>query len=222
MLLERCKYISTFHFSSSLSRGVPDDLVKIFRNALVWLLVGSTFSFHWIWIIVAHCRWVWCHCHGYDVCSSSVANTFVHSQSAADYGYYAFSEVTHFDYCLFQKIKHSSVLPLVEQWEKYMAPNHSKFAAIEEDRFLVGTRVLSTFEKMGSSYLKKEFKWDCRKFLEDFVNCVLSTVAAMSVIGQGLICFCPPILVGGHNQAPMPFFDMLFDGLLENGWVRGA
>ena len=75
---------------------------------------------------------------------------------------------------------------------------------------------------MGSSYLKREFRRDCRKFLEDFVNCVLSTVAARSAIGQGLGCFCPPILVSGYDHAPTQLFDMLVDGLLEKGWVRGA
>ena len=103
-----------------------------------------------------------------------------------------------------------------------MAPNHSMFAAIEEDHFLAGTWVLSALKKEGSSYLKKEFRRDCRKFLEDFVNCVLSTVAARSAIGQGLNCFCPSILVGGGNQAPMQLFDMLPDGLLEKRWARGA
>ena len=54
-----------------------------------------------------------------------------------------------------------------------MALNHSKFAAIEEERFLSGTRNLSALGKLGSSYLKKEFRPDCRKFLEGFVNCVV-------------------------------------------------
>ena len=103
-----------------------------------------------------------------------------------------------------------------------MAPNHSNFVAIEDDRFLAGTRVLSNLKKVGSSYLKEEFRRDCRKFLEDFVNCVLSTVAARSAIGQGLSCFCPPISVGGVDLAPLQFFDMLLEGLLEKGWVRGA
>ena len=103
-----------------------------------------------------------------------------------------------------------------------MAPNHSKFAAIEDDRFLAGARVSSAFEKVGSSYLKKEFRQDCRKFLEGFTNCVLSTVTARSAIGQALSCFCPPILVGGDNLALMQLFDVLLDGLLEKGWLRGA
>ena len=102
-----------------------------------------------------------------------------------------------------------------------MTPNHSKFAAIEEDRFLAGTRILSALEKVGSSYLKKEFRRDCKKFLEDFVNCVLSTVAARSAIGQGLSCFCPPVLIGGDDHAPLQLFDLLLDGLLAKGWVRG-
>ena len=103
-----------------------------------------------------------------------------------------------------------------------MAPNHSKFAAIEEDRFLAGTWVLSVLEKVGNSYLKKEFRRDCRNFLEDFVNRVLSTFAARSAIGQGCAFFCPPILVGGDDHAPMQLFDMSLAGLLAKVWVRGA
>ena len=103
-----------------------------------------------------------------------------------------------------------------------MTPNHSKFAAIEEDRFLAGTGVLSALEKVGSPYLKKEFRRDCRKFLEDFVNCVLSTVAARSAISEGLNCFCPPVLIGGDDHAPLQLFDLLLDGLLAKGWVGGG
>ena len=75
---------------------------------------------------------------------------------------------------------------------------------------------------MGSSYLKKNFTRGCRKFLEDFVNCVLSTVAASCAIGQGLSSFCPPFLIGGDDHAPMQIFEILLEGLLEKGWVRGA
>ena len=74
--------------------------------------------------------------------SVSVANNFVRPQSSADYGYYAYGEVSHLVYCLLQKIKQNSVLPLVEKWEEYMTPNHSQFAAIEEDRFGEGGEYL--------------------------------------------------------------------------------
>ena len=60
------------------------------------------------------------------------------------------------------------------------------------------------------------------KTFPDFVNCVLSTVAARSVIGQGLICVCPAIVVGGDDVAPLQLSNKLLDGSLENGWTRGS
>ena len=118
--------------------------------------------------------------------SVPVANKFVHSSTAADQGYHAFGELARFVYCLLQKIKKASSLPLVEQWEECMVPNHSRFPAIDDKNFLVVTRVMVALGKVGSHYLQKKFRRDARCFLEDFVNRVLSTVAARSVIGQGL------------------------------------
>ena len=154
--------------------------------------------------------------------SVSVASNFVHSSAAADQGYHAFGEFARFIYCLRQKIKKTSSLPLAKQWEEYVLPNHSRFPAIDDKIFLEGTRVIAALGKVGSHYLQKEFRCDARRFLEAFVNCVLSTVAARSVIGQGLSCFCPAIVVGGDNIAPLQFFNKLLDGLLEKGWTRGS
>ena len=69
--------------------------------------------------------------------------------------------------------------------------------------------------KVGSQFLQREFHRDARRFLEDFLNCVLFTVASRSVIGQGLSCFCPAIVVGGGDVAPLQLFNKLVDGLLE-------
>ena len=154
--------------------------------------------------------------------SVSVANNFVHSSTAADQGYHAFGEFARFIYCLLQKIKKASSLPLVEQWEEYVVPNHSRFPAIDDKNFLEGTRVMAALGKVGSLYLQKELRRNARRFLEDFVNCVQSTVAARSVIGQGLSCFCPASVVGGDNIAPLQLFNKLLDGLLEKGWTRGS
>ena len=149
--------------------------------------------------------------------SVSVVNNFVHSSNSADQGYHAFGELARFIYCLLQKIKKTSALPLVEQWEEYVIPNHSRFPAIDDKDFLVGTRVMAALRKVGSHSLQKEFPRDARRFLEDFLNCVPSTVAACSVVGQGLSCFCPEIVVGGDDVAPLQFFNKLLDGLLEKG-----
>ena len=154
--------------------------------------------------------------------SVSVANIFIHSSTAADQGYHAFGELARFIYCLLQKIKKASSLPLVEQWEEYVVPNHSRFPGIDDKNFLEGTRVMAALGKVGSHYLQKEFRRDARRFLEDFVNCVLSTVAERSVIGEGLSCFCPAIVVGGDDVAPLQLFNKLLDGLLEKDWTRGS
>ena len=143
--------------------------------------------------------------------SVSVANNFIHRQTAENYGYYTFGELARFIYCLLQKIKVGSSLPLVEQWDEYVLPNHSKFAPISDGEFLAGTRVLVALNKIGSAYLKREFQRDARKFLEEFTTSVLSTVAARSKIGPGLSCFCPAIVVGGDEHAPL--LGLLLDGL---------
>ena len=92
------------------------------------------------------------------MCSSvSDNNNFVTQQPPRnDYGYRAYGELSHFVYCLLQKIKASGSLPVVEKWESYMLPNHSSFTAIEDQHFLVGTRVHAALEKMTSQYLKKQ------------------------------------------------------------------
>ena len=154
--------------------------------------------------------------------SVSVAKNFIHCQTADDYGYHTFGELARFIYCLLQIIKQGSSLTLVEQWDEYVLPNHSKFPSISDGEFLAGTRVLAALNKIGSSYLKRKFRRDARRFLEEFTTSVLSNVAARSKIGQGLSCFCPAILIGGDDHAPLQFLGILLDGLLERGWVKGS
>ena len=79
---------------------------------------------------------------------------------------------------------------------------------------------MAALDKIGSHYLQTEFRRDARRFLEEFVNCVVSTVASRSVIGQGLSCFCPAILVRGDDVACFQLFNKFLDGLVEKGWTR--
>ena len=103
-----------------------------------------------------------------------------------------------------------------------MLPNHSCFGPNAEEHFLEGTRLLASLEKTNSSFLRREFRRDCRRFLEDLVSTILSTVAARSPIGQGLSCFCPEIVIGCDDYSAFHLFVQLLDGLLELGWVRGS
>ena len=154
--------------------------------------------------------------------SVSVANNFIHCQTADDYGCHTFGELAQFIYCLLQKIKQGSSLPLLEQWDEHLLPNHSKFPPISDGEFLARTRVLAALNKIGSSYLKRQFHSDARRILEQFTTSVLSTVTARSKIGQGLSCFCPAIVIGGDDYAPLHLLRLLLDGLLERRWVKGS
>ena len=156
------------------------------------------------------------------MCYVSVANRLVHPETGSDYGYHTFGELARFIYCLLQKIKQGSSLHLVKQWEQYVLANHSKLPPIAYEEFLAGTRVLAALSKIGSSYLKPEFQRDGRRFLEEFTNSVLSTAAARFKIGQGLSCFCPAIIIGRDNHAALHLLDLLLDGLLEHGWIKGT
>ena len=113
-------------------------------------------------------------------------------------------------------------MPLVEQWDEYVLVNHSKFPPIADREFLSGTRVLAGLNQIGSSYLKKEFQRDARRFLEELTTSVLSTVAARSKVGQGLSCFCPAIVIGGDDEAPLRLLGLLLDGCLGRGWIKGS
>ena len=136
-------------------------------------------------------------CSSDPVCVVSVAHNFTELISGrADYGYLAFGELSRFVYCLLQKVKRSSDLPVIEKWEAYMLPNHSCFGAIPEEHIFEGTRLLSSLEKINSSFLRKEFRRDCRRFLGDLVSTILSTVVARSPSGQGLSGFYPEIVIG--------------------------
>ena len=158
----------------------------------------------------------------YDMCSVSVANNCVHCQTASDYGYHTFGELARFIYCLLQKIKQGSSLPFEEQWDDYVLPNHSKIPLIADGEFLAGTRVLTALNKIGSSFLQRKFQHDARRFLEEFTTSVLSTVAACLKIGQGLSCFCPAIIIGGDDHAPLHLLVLLLDGLLDRVWVKDS
>ena len=49
-----------------------------------------------------------------------------------------------------QKINKTSSLLLVEPWEDYIVPNHSRFPAIEGNDFVSGTRLIAALDKVGS------------------------------------------------------------------------
>ena len=78
--------------------------------------------------------------------SVSVATNFVQLPMAVGHINHSFWELALFVYCLLQKIKKASSLPLVSQWEEHVTPNRSQFLAIDEKAFLSGTSVMTALE----------------------------------------------------------------------------
>ena len=174
LLPEICEKSHTFLLSFHGHVVVQEKFCSVFpRNTLVSFHDGATFVFGWI--ASSHQSMGDCGSFAMSMIQVfvSVAKNFVHSSTAADQGYHAFGDLARFVYCLLQKIKKASSLPLVEQWEEYVVPNHSRLPAIDERDFLSGTRVTVALDKVGSQYLQTEFLRDDCRFLEEFVNCVL-------------------------------------------------
>ena len=119
------------------------------------------------------------------------------------YGYRVCGELSRFVYCILHKIKRNELLPSVDLWEDYILPNHSAFAAIEEEHFLVGTCVHTAVEKMSSSSLSNEFLTSARRFLAEFCSTILSAVTIKSRLGQGVSCFCCEFVL---EPMPIPPF----------------
>ena len=63
-------------------------------------------------------------------CVSDAHNFTANPSSVYDYGYRAFAELARFTFCLLQKIKSAQSLPLVEKWEDFRLPNHSRFPSV--------------------------------------------------------------------------------------------
>ena len=157
-----------------------------------------------------------------DMCSVSVANDFFSPANSERLWIPLIWWVGSLHLLLFQKIKQRSFFALLDQWDEYVLANCSKFPSIANESFLSRTRVLRALNKIGSSYWRREFQRHARRFLEEFTNSVLSTVAVRSRIGQWLSCFCPAIIIVGDNHASLQLLGLLLDGLLERGWIKGS
>ena len=86
----------------------------------------------------------------------------------------------------------------------------------------MGTRIYAALEKMSSSYLKREFRSNARRFFDELCSTILSTVASRSKLGQGVSCFCPEIILGGDEHSAVFLYGQLLDGYVECGWEKGS
>ena len=134
----------------------------------------------------------------------------------------AFGELFRVVYCLLKKVKRSSDCRSLRIGRCTCSRIIRAFGRSQSSISWRGTHLLSSLEKINDNFLREEFRRDCRRFLEDLVSTILSTVAERSRVGQGLSCFYPEIVIGGDDYSAFYPFGQLLDGLLELGWVRGS
>ena len=152
-------------------------------------------------------------------CVVSVAHSFTKLQSGrAYYCFVAFRELSRFVYCLLQNVKRIGDLPVIEKWEAYKLPKQTTTASTRLRRsiFWKGPTCYHPSKK-NSSFLRKQYRRDCRSFREDFVSTIVYTIATRSLVGQSESCFCLEITIGGDNYSAFHLFDQLLDGLLFLG-----
>ena len=154
----------------------------------------------------------------------SDGHNFVQQATAnSDYGFRAYGELVRFVYCLLKKIQKPDVLPLVEQWDRYMLPNHSGFESLEFEHFISGTTLMDSLERLSSIYIRKELKKNCWDFFDHFVSCVLSSVSARYPVGRGLSSFCPEMFDwGGDEHSATSLFVELVNALGRMKWLKST
>ena len=143
------------------------------------------------------------------------------AQRRDDYGFHCYSELFHFVYCLLSKTRAVSSLPSIHQWDAYMSVEPvKKMATIPHGLFLVnrpfGEELLQA--KMSGV---REFRQDCRKFLDQLVEKIHKTVYCSSPISQERCAFCPELLFEGDDVIVFDLFAKLVAGLARCGLLTG-
>ena len=186
------------------------------KNALVIFPVGSTLSFWWISRIVENSGLYWSCFYDCDIGCCFSCQEFDSIPICRRLTVSCFGELAPFIYCLVRRIKKSSCLPFLDQWEReYVTLNDSRVPAITEQDFLAGTRVMKPPNKVGNHDLNTVFHRDSRNLLDELVNCLLSTVASKLLVGQRVGCFCTTIVIDADDVAPIQRFNKLVDELLK-------
>ena len=87
--------------------------------------------------------------------------------------------------------------------------------AIDRKDFLSDIPVITALDKAGSQYLRTDFRRDARRFLKEFVKCLISNVTSRSLIEQGVSCFCSAMVISGVDAAPFQLLNKFLERLLE-------
>ena len=136
------------------------------------------------------------------------------AQRRDHYALHCYGELCHFVYCLLGKFGQSEVFPVITSGTHTCAliQQVKKMASISDDLFLANHSFREELlqAKMSGS---KDFRLDCRKFLDQLVEKVHKTVYYSSPVAQGLYSFFPELLFQGDDVVVFDLFTKLVNSL---------
>ena len=93
-----------------------------------------------------------------------------------------------------------------------------EFPAVSDELFLANYELgqLLSASKGGEA---REFRDNCRLFLDSLVEHLLSLVYATSSVSRGLYCFCPELLLEGDDLSVLDLFSRLLRVFQDSGYL---
>ena len=124
--------------------------------------------------------------------------------------------------CLLSSAKDNTEWCLACHWKMAIVHVSKSLVLCQEDHLLEGTQLSTAPKKVNSWLLQKKFRKFFRRFLEELNNTIFATVAARSLVGQGLSCFCPKNVIGGDNYSAFYLLGQTLDGPLALHWLKSS
>ena len=136
-----------------------------------------------------------------------------------DYCFDGYSELCSFVYCLLSWTRKLTSLPELNDWQKYMDCDElSGFEKVDTEDFLLNWEFGEALQQDVTS-ATRDFRNRSRELLESLVDVILSLNLVSSEVMQGLLSFCPEILLEGDDQHIFRLFGELLTVLKRSGCV---
>ena len=135
----------------------------------------------------------------------------------SDYGFHSYMELCQFIYCLLSRSRKVSSLPDLNSWDAYM--DISKIASFDSSaEFLQNYDFGSTVRQFKGGE-GPDFMERCREFFDRLVQLILAQRCVSADFMCGLYCFCPEMLLEGHDKHVFDLFRKLVRVLERNSAI---
>ena len=137
----------------------------------------------------------------------------------SDYGFYSYSELCQFVYCLLSRTRRLSDMPELNDWDAYLdSPKIAAFGKADSADFLVNHSFGEELRRSSTQELC-EFRRRCQELMDRLVEVILSLHLVSAEFYQGIYCFCPELLLEGDDRYILGLYAKLLRVLEKSGWL---